>query len=115
MKKSIALWAAIISLALALSGCVFRGQETRTVSQISLPESDDEPENMILGETMLGNLSEVSLYYAATDGSSFSTVRRSLRTEAGESVPEAAVRALLSSPGPTGVRTAGDVRVLSFE
>lgn len=115
MKKSFRLWALLLALAVALSGCVFRGQEVEATNEISLPEPEEEPENMFFGETLAGGISEVALYYAAMDGSGFSTVIRSLRSDAGESLPEAAVRALLDSAGPEGTRDAGDVRLLAFE
>ena len=90
MKKLFALCALMLCLALGLGGCAIGNREAETMGEISLPEPEEEPENMILGETLAGGMSEVSLYYAATDGSGFSTVTTSLRADADQSLPEAA-------------------------
>lgn len=115
MKKLFALCALMLCLALGLGGCAIGNREAETMGEISLPEPEEEPENMILGETLAGGMSEVSLYYAATDGSGFSTVTTSLRADADQSLPEAAAQALLASAGPGGTRAAGDVALLGCE
>ncbi|MBQ3425326.1 MAG: GerMN domain-containing protein, partial [Clostridia bacterium] len=85
------------------------------VNEVQLPEPTSEPENMILGETLSNSISDVTLYFPAQDGASFSTVTRGLLTEAGQSLPEAAVLALLSSNVQRGIRAVGDTQVLSCE
>ena len=114
MKKAMALLALIAAMTLALGGCALRGQEAETVDEISLPEPTSESENMILGESLSNGFREVTLYFAADDGTGFSAVTRSLRTEAGQSLPEAAVNALLGSRGE-GARALGDTRMLACE
>ena len=52
---------------------------------------------MILGETMDVPPVSVTLYYVAADGTSFSTVTRSIAVSEGESICEEAVNALLRS------------------
>lgn len=112
MRKHTFLLAMLLALCLALSGCVFRGQETEAANEISLPQPAEEPENMILGETVSGSLTEVALYHAAPDFSSFSTVNQNLRAEVGQSLPEAAAAALLASGGN---RNFSEVRLLGCE
>ena len=114
MRRQTALLALLLTLALLLGGCV-RGQETRSPLEISLPVPSDEPENMILGESVSGAMTEVALYQAAPDFSGFSTVTQSLRTEVGESLPEAAARALLVMGSGLGSMAASDVKLLGFE
>ncbi len=115
MKKSLALCALILCAALGLGGCAIDGRDAEATWEISLPEPEEEPDNMILGETLAGGISEVALYYPATDGSGFSTVTTNLRADAGQSLPEAAVLALVASPGPGGTRAPGDVALLGCE
>lgn len=115
MRKALSFVALLLALVLALSGCVLRGPETEAAGEISLPEPDSEPENMILGESISGNLREVALYRAAADFSSFSTVNQNLRAEVGQSLPEAAVEALLASGDAVNAREAYDVKLLGCE
>lgn len=115
MHKAIMLLTVLLCLCAALSGCALRGPQTQAAGEISLPEPSDEPENMILGEAILGGLTDVAMYYAASDYSSFSTVTQGVRAEIGESLPEAAVRQLLASGGAGGSRAASDVKLLSCE
>ncbi len=115
MQKPLALCALLLSLALGLSGCAIGGHDAETTLEISLPEPEGEPENMIIGETMAGDISEVALYYPTADNSGFSTVTTNLRADAGQSLPEAAVLALLASAGPGGTRSPGDIALLGCE
>ena len=115
MRRILALWALLTAIAVGLSGCVLGSQEPEAVNEISLPEPTEEPENMILGETLSNSLSEVTLYYASQDGASFSNVTRSILTEAGQSMPEAAVSALLHSGENRGIRAMGDTQALACE
>ena len=92
MRKALSFAALVTALCLLLSGCALRGPQTEAANEISLPQPQDEPENMILGESISGSLSEVALYHAASDFSSFSTVNQNLRAEVGQSLAEAAAR-----------------------
>ncbi len=47
MRKHLRLCALLIALALILSGCMFKIQESEDVDEISLPEPSEEPVNMI--------------------------------------------------------------------
>ncbi len=115
MRKVAPVAALLLALSLMLGGCVFRGQTPESAREISLPEPQDEPENMILGESVSGAVSDVALYQAAPDFSGFSTVTQSLRTEVGESLPEAAVNALLATGSAVGAQAASDVKLIGFE
>ena len=115
MRKYLSIFALLLALCVALSSCMLRDQETEAANEISLPEPAEEPENMILGEVIAGSLSEIALYHAAPDFSSFTTVNQSVRAELGESLPEAAAAALLASGSAGGTRAVSDVRLLSCE
>lgn len=111
MGKLSALTVILLCLALALSGCVLRGPVSQSAGEISLPEPPDEADNMILGESVSGASTEVTLYRVSPDLSSFTTVTQGIRAEVGESMPEAAVNALLAE----GSRAMADVRLLDCE
>ena len=115
MRRILTLLALLAAIALGLSGCMPGRREPEADNVISLPEPSDEPENMVLGETLSNSLSEVTLYFAALDGTSFTTVTRSLLTEAGQSLPEAAVATLLDSGSDRSIRFPGDTQVLACE
>lgn len=115
MRKSVTLVALLLTLCLALGGCGLQRPQTNAAGEISLPRPSDEPENMILGEAFLGGLTDVAMYHAASDYSGFTTVTQGVRAEVGESMPEAAVRALLTSGNAGGTRAADDVRLLACE
>ena len=117
MSMRLRLCALLTAAALLLSGCMFHPQESEAMDAVDLPEPSEEPVNMILGEQMPARDTEVTLYYAMSDGTSFSAVTRSIHTEPGESLIEAAVNALLM-PSPTGERlyfSTGDTHLLSSE
>lgn len=114
MRKGAGLLALLTAVALGLSGCMLSGREPEAVDEIHLPEPTEEPENMILGETLSGSFNEITLYYPAPDGTSYSTVRRGVRPEAGQSLPEAALSALFEGGNQT-TRFLGDTKVLSCE
>ena len=107
-----ALIALVLALCALLSGCALRSPQTEAADEISLPRPSDEPENMILGEAILGGLTDVALYQPASDFSSFTTVTQGVRAETDESLPEAAVKALLSG---SAIRAGSDVRLLGCE
>ena len=111
MRKLCLLTALFVSFALALSGCALRGPVSQSAGEISLPEPEDEPDNMILGESISGGSTGVTLYQTSPDFSGFSTVTQGIRTELGESLPEAAVNALLAG----GNRSMADVKLLGCE
>lgn len=115
MNRAIRLLALLTLIALGLSGCMLSGREPEAVDEIHLPEPSEEPENMILGETLSGGFNEVTLYFPAPDGTSYSTVRRGVRPEGSQSLPEAALAALFEGTGGQAVRFLGDTKVLSCE
>ena len=114
MRGLRALCALLAALTVCLTGCAATQQEQDSAAELSLPIPSEEPENMILGETLTNSFNNVTLYYVASDGTGFSTVTRSVRTEAGQSLPEAAAAALMNSGGE-GLRALGDAKVLSCE
>ena len=115
MKKHLRLAALLLSL-LVLSGCVPQQRDGEAAGGIAMPEPSDEPENMILGEQQPSRLSNVSLYYAMSDGAVFSRVPVSIQADAGKSLPEAAVEALLNPSGSEEMYfSTGDTHMLSCE
>ena len=109
MRKLNALIALTLALALGLSGCALQGPVSQSAGEINLPQPPDEPDNMILGESVAGASAEVTLYQFSSDFSGFSTVTQGIRAEVSESLPEAAVNALLAS----GNRAMADVKQLN--
>lgn len=115
MRKWLRVAAVLLFTALALSGCI-QPQNTESIDEVAMPEPSPEAPNMILGERMPSRLTNVSLYYAMSDGATFSTVTLSIRAEEGESLLEAAVNALLSpTSGEQMYFSIGDIRLLSCE
>ena len=107
---------ALLVLAALLSGCIPQQRTGDAGGDIALPEPSAEPENMILGEKLPSRLSNVSLYYAMSDGATFSQVAMGIRADAGQSLPEAAVNALLSpASGEEMYFSTGDTSMLSCE
>ena len=115
MRRRMTLCAIIALIPALLCGCVLKGGEPEASAEIRLPEPTEEPENMILGETLSGAATDVTLYFAAQDGTSFSTVTRSVVRGEGQSLPEAAVAALLSFAAERNIRSLPDTRLLSCE
>ena len=107
--------AMLLAVALCLSGCMPGSQEPEASNEISLPQPPEEPENMILGETMSNIVNSVTLYYAAQDGASFSSITRSVRAEAGQSLPEVAIASLLQTQGDGAARSMSDTWLLGCE
>ena len=117
MRRIVRLAALLAAAAMLMSGCVFTRQESESIESIALPEPSPAPKNMILGERLPARSTSVTLYFARTDGASFTAVTRSLRAEPGESLLDAAVNALLT-PGPVGQEmyfSTGDTRLLGCE
>lgn len=115
MRKRTKLLALLAAASLCLSGCMFRVQEPMAAGEISLPEPSEEPRSMILGETLSNTYSDVTLYFASSDGTAFSTVTRSIRRETGKTLPGAVVDALLAAMPSETSRSIGDTRALSCE
>ncbi len=88
----------IAALCLSAAGCARDPYAPETEAEIVLPEPADEPSNMILGETVDAAPASVTLSYVSADGTSFSTVTRSLAVSPDENLCEEAVDALLRSP-----------------
>ena len=82
-------------LGLSLFGCSSAPHAAENEPEILLPEPPDEAINMILGEQIASKPVNVALNYVSGDGTSFSTVTRSLVISPGESVFEEAVDMLL--------------------
>ena len=115
MAKRMRLWALLTAALLLLCGCVPR-QAGISPEDIALPEPSEEPANMFLGEKLPSVPVNVSLYYAMSDGASFSTVSLGLRPGPGETLIEAAVNALLNPSGSEAMYfSTGDTRLLSCE
>ena len=116
MFKPLRLGALLTALALLLCGCITQQQSGDAPGDIAMPEPSPEPENMILGENLPSRLTNVSLFYPMSDGATFSQVSMDILADAGESLPEAAVNALLK-PGDGQERSAfsGETRLLSCE
>ena len=74
------------AVCLSLTGCVRAPYAPETEAEIVLPEPSQEPASMILGETMDVPPVSVTLYYVAADGTSFSTVTRSIAVSEGENI-----------------------------
>lgn len=116
MNRILRLAAILLLFALALTGCMPKQRGGDAAGDIPMPEPTQESENMILGETLPSRLSNVSLYYAMSDGATFSRVSVGIRADTGESLPEAAVNALLSpTNGDEMYFSTGDTRLLSCE
>ena len=117
MKRISRLLALLTAVALALGGCMLREQEPAADHAVAFPEPSPETRNQFLGERSTARSTSVTLYYATAEGAGFSTVTRGLRTELGESLLDAAVRALLepSSDAEAAYFTIGDTKVLSCE
>lgn len=115
MYRHVRLSVMFVLVAALLSGCVLAPREPETVAEIRLPEPSEEPENMILGEKLSSAPREVTLYFAAQDGTGFSAVNRSIPRDAGHSLPEAAVETLLDSGAERNIRSMADTQMLACE
>lgn len=95
MTKRILAGLLSAALVLSLCGCSGMPYAAESEPEIVLPEPAPEVQNMISGEMIASRPQSVALHYVSGDGSSFSTITRSLAVSAGESVYEEAVDALL--------------------
>ena len=82
-------------LCLSFSGCSRSQSVSESESNIVLPEPSVEAQNMILGEQIASKPEVVTLYYVSGDGTSFSTINRTLIISPDENLCEEAVDALL--------------------
>ena len=114
MRRRMLLGVIFALIPTLLCGCL-RAREPEAAAEVRLPEPAEEPENMILGETVSGTPTDVSLFFAAQDGTSFSSVTRSVTPTAGESLPQAAVAALLDFGAERSIRSLPDTRMLGCE
>ena len=115
MAKRLRAWAMLIALATLLAGCV-PGQSTDSPDEFALPEPSEEPVNMFLGERLPSRMTSVPLYYPMSDGAGFSTVAMGIRADSGETLIEAAVKALLNpTGGEESMASIGDAHLLSCE
>ena len=106
----------IYALAAALlCGCALSNREPEAVTEIRLPEPTEEPENMILGEKLSSTPAEVTLYFAAQDGTGYSAVTRMIARDVGQSLPQAAVETLLDSGAERSIQSMADTQMLACE
>ena len=113
-KRLLSLFVAAL-LCLSLSGCSNVQYSNESVPEIIMPEPSAAALNMIMGEQIASKPVPVALHYAAGDGTSFSSITRSLMVSPGESLYEEAIDALLynaASPDrmifiPTQLQVAG--------
>lgn len=96
IKKSFAM-CLIAVLCLNMSGCSKHQSISENESSIALPEPSEEPRNMILGEQISSKPQGVTLYYVSGDGTSFSTINRTLFISEDENLCKEAIDALLFS------------------
>lgn len=115
MRRTLLTGIVCALVAALLGGCTLTNREPETVTEIRLPEPTDEPENMILGEKLATAPTEVTLYFAAQDGTGYSAVTRMISRDAGESLPEAAVTTLLDSGAERNMLSMADTRLLACE
>lgn len=117
LRKLFSFIALLTAVSLLFSGCAFQAQETDVSKEVQLPQPSAEPVNMLLGERISDVSTEVTLYYAMSDGTSFSEVTRTLAADSSENLIDAAVNALLQ-PSPTGEKfyfSTGDTHLISSE
>ena len=94
MKRFAAFVLAAV-LCASLTACSGKPRIAEKDSEIVLPEPSPELSNMILGERIASEPENVTLCYVSGDGTSFSTITRSVVVSPGESLYEEAVDALL--------------------
>ena len=82
-----------------------------------LPEPENAPRNMLLGETSAEYFYDATLYYVGADGVTLTQASRTLLIRRGETLVETVLTALLNPSGTAGqVSIApGDTRFLSCE
>lgn len=115
MRKKLLTGVSLALVAALLGGCALTRREPESVAEIRLPEPTEEPENMILGEKLSAAPTEVTLYFAAQDGTGFSAVSRMISRDAGQSLPQVAVATLLDSGAERSIQSMADTRMLACE
>ena len=115
MRRTLVLGVVVALVAALLGGCALARREPEAVTEIRLPEPTEEPENMILGERLSIAPTEVTLYFAAQDGTGFSAVSRMISRNPGQSLPEAAAAALLDSGAGRSIQSMADTQMLACE
>ena len=115
MYRKLMAGAIYVLVAALLCGCALANREPEAVTEIRLPEPTEEPENMILGEKLSATPVEVTLYFAAQDGTGFSAVTRMITRDVGQSLPQAAVATLLDSGAERSIQSMADTRMLACE
>jgi len=86
----------VLFLLSGMSGCSYVPYASEPEDVIILPEPEDEPINMILGERIASAPESFTMYYVSGDGSSFSTITRSLTASFGNGIYSEAIEALFS-------------------
>ena len=99
----------IICLLLAclflLTGCRQRRPISSASSEFFLPEPEEHPVQMILGEQIASRPEPIALQYVSSDGSTFSTINRTIiRSESG-SIWRSAIETYLNSMNALGRMT----------
>lgn len=95
MKKKFTAGILAAALCLSLCGCTSVRKPSDSAPQILLPEPSPEAQRNIFGEQIDTAPQSVDLHYVSGDGSSFSTITRSLIVSPGESIYDEAVDSLL--------------------
>lgn len=101
MTKRILSGLLALALCVLLCSCSKSSYSAESEPEIVLPTPSATAQQMILGEQVSSKPTAVALHYAAGDGSSFSSITRSLVISPGESIYEEAIDSLLynvSSP-----------------
>lgn len=83
-------------MAVMLSSCSHDQGDAEKTPVVSLPNPSDKQIQMILGEQIVPEPETVTLYYVSGDGTSFTTVTRSMLVTPEESIFEEIVNTLLS-------------------
>ena len=96
MRRSLAILLAL-ALLTSLTGCVRNPSPAQVVQPVELPEPEPREPELMLGEKIISDPENVTLYYTAGDGSSFTTLIRGLSTTSDESLLDRAMSALLRS------------------
>ena len=96
-RKSRAL-SLLIAAVFFLSGCRLNRPETESAHEIAMPEPAPEPQNQFIGERTAAHTVSVVLYFPTSDVTGFTAMTRGLRIQDSDSLLEAAVNALLTSP-----------------
>ena len=89
--------AVLLTLALILSGCAFRGTENSGIVEKTLPEPEAEARNPFFGEIAYTRSIPLTFYYAMADGTSYMAVSRTLRIPSTSDVIAVVINEFLTS------------------